>query len=473
MTTAVKGPRTEPMGGTTKAAWCRARTRLASGSLNAGGLSLAMGCAALGWTHAASAGNTDEVLIGSEAALTSGAVTAHVSSGSSLYYNPAGLANVTHHELNLNATAVSYSSTRISGAVQGPDDLSEATTISEFLIIPSDVSFLLRLGEGLTAGIGMFAVEAVGEELRTGVEFPGDSPTNWRLYYQDNGVSYRLGPGIGWNPVPGLNVGASLLAVYDSYTWIDQFSGTEYLPDGTDLFLTESTSDSFFGLGGQAVLGVQWTPTPLLTVGAALQTPTYDITTSTKLEILDAAAFEDEDTGEILTFTDSSSEHYNDSFSGVFIPLRVRLGVALNTGEGWVSLDGDYQPALPSMDRQEQWNVRVGTLQQLSELLWIGGGLFTDRTIEEEIDGIGGIDYYGGTVGLRFGKERRLHPDEKYQGMTSTTTLALRYAYGSGDALGLYVEPFDGGVGMDTAGYVAAEAHVHEIAITVGSSVAF
>ncbi len=421
----------------------------------------------------ARAGNTDEVLVGDDAALAGGAVTARVASGSSIYYNPAGLANVERHELNLSATAVNYAVSNIRGAVRGPDGLSEDASISEFLIIPSNVSFLLQLAEGLTAGFGIFAVEATGEQLRVDATVTGDTDTEWRLATQDHGFSYRAGPGIGWAPTTGFNVGASLLFVQDSFSSVDHFSGTERLADGTDLFLTESTQESFFGLGAQLALGMQWTPTPAVSLGVAVHSPAFDIATTEQVDILDAAALEDEETAEVLSFSDSFSDQASESFSGAFIPWRARVGVSVNTEQGWVSLDGDYQTPLSDMDRKGQWNARLGTVQHLDGLWWLGGGLFTDRNIYEEVDGIGGIDFYGATAGIRFGKVRRLHPDEAYEGMTTITTVALRYAYGSGQAAGLAVDEFGGGQALDAIGLVPADVTVHEVGVNIGSSFSF
>ncbi len=56
-------------------------------------------------THVAFAGNDDENLLGTEAALTGGAVTATVSDGSAVYYNPAGIAAGTQDKLDVSGSA--------------------------------------------------------------------------------------------------------------------------------------------------------------------------------------------------------------------------------------------------------------------------------------------------------------------------------------------------------------------------------
>ena len=57
------------------------------------------------------AGNDDGVLVGGQAALTGGAVTATTSDGTAAWYNPAGLAQLQRPSLDLNASVYGFNST--------------------------------------------------------------------------------------------------------------------------------------------------------------------------------------------------------------------------------------------------------------------------------------------------------------------------------------------------------------------------
>ncbi len=65
-----------------------------------------------------------------------------------------------------------------------------------------------------------------------------------------------------------------------------------------------------------------------------------------------------------------------------------------------------------------------------------------------------------------------MHPDEDFEELTTTTTVALRYAHGQGQVQGLRVTRFAGGEGLERVGVVPAEVSVHEIGINLGSSFA-
>jgi hypothetical protein len=146
-------------------------------------------------------------------------------------------------------------------------------------------------------------------------------------------------------------------------------------------------------------------------------------------------------------------------------PARFRAGVAYRIEEGWLSVDGDVATPLAleyAEDREWNYNLRVGGVIPLSSELELGAGVFTDRSPTRETQ----VDFYGLTAGLRLGQN---HTVEGARDLTFATTLAGRYAYGSGEMPGARVPTDD----VDDWGPTGVRVRYHEMSLVVGGTVYF
>jgi hypothetical protein len=121
-------------------------------------------------------------------------------------------------------------------------------------------------------------------------------------------------------------------------------------------------------------------------------------------------------------------------------PLRATLGIARSVGpQSWISAEVDYQTAMdtPGREQQPTVNGRVGVRWQPSDTLALGVGLFSDRATARDVGtsiGDSKVDYYGATFGLTFLTPVALVKNPQPDALILSSTLALRYAIGFGDA---------------------------------------
>ncbi|NNE20560.1 MAG: hypothetical protein HKN10_19000, partial [Myxococcales bacterium] len=65
----------------------------------------------------AKAGNTDDVVAGSDVALTGGAVVANVHTGGAMWFNPAGVARLDSRSVDLTGAVLSYTISSAPGSI--------------------------------------------------------------------------------------------------------------------------------------------------------------------------------------------------------------------------------------------------------------------------------------------------------------------------------------------------------------------
>src|SRR5262245_39643489 len=104
----------------------------------------------------ARAGNDEGVPLGDDAALTGNAVAAMVSDGSSLVYNPAGLARAARDQVDVSATATLLRFYAVPGLVADTAGRQADGNFTEFLSVPAAVSYVRPLDQRLRIGFGLF-----------------------------------------------------------------------------------------------------------------------------------------------------------------------------------------------------------------------------------------------------------------------------------------------------------------------------
>jgi hypothetical protein len=438
--------------------------------------------AALVWGLAATAhaGNDDSVLIGDEAVLGGGAVTATVQTGAALWYNPAGLSRVQRDTVDVSGTAYSLRLYRVPGLLELFGGETVDGRVNEVVVIPTAVTYVRPFRKARLA-LGIFVVDSENFTLRTQIEAfkPQLGLVNeWLLAIEARSQQYRIVLGAGWHPHERLSVGFSVQGVYLASSGSALFAGG--FNDGTPSalspgFVSFATLFSETGIGVAASVGVQWEPVDHLWLGLTLQTPvllfyssvTESSTTGSAALAQGAGVFDTSDT----TNSGAGLE--------VVAPTRLRLGLAYEWSRVSVALDTDIQHRLRNeaygVDREFVWNLRAGIQGRISDTMTLGAGFFTDRSPEKPARFLGDldVDFYGFSLGLSYLSDRRLDKStEKHDRLTFGTTFGFRYATGKGE--------FGGATLSDTFADFndlvregPRRATIHELALYVGSSFLF
>lgn len=445
------------------------------------GAALALGVAAgPSW-----AGNADSGLIGNQAALSGNAVTAVANDAGAAWHNPAGLALLERSSVSLSATAIgprSYVMGR-SLEVQLPDgtrtfDLRH----TEMAASPSAIVVVRKPSADVTLAVGLFlkaqgAPQQVWAQIDSSAAGPVSTGGSYtyaqRLSVQQKGSAYHLGPSVGVRLSPTLNVGASLFLVYEQRrAFTELFSDlSSDQPTGPRSGSMSQTSSSSSTFAGQAAFGVQWKLDRDWQVGALLRSPILLFAYSFHTDTLDSRTV---DGGWLLPV-----ETVSDTNKGLLLsslaPPRLHLGIARLFGWGWISLEGNVSPPKGATDllqgQQAVWNLRLGARHDVSETLSVGAGVFTDRTPGRTTDRFaeGRIDYFGATAGVELRKPFVLRDGGEGSTVVSSTTLALRYGLGRGNAARLVLDASSSTV-LDSS---PGRATVNELELYVGSGLSF
>ena len=418
---------------------------------------------------AASAGNDEGIALSDDAALAGGAVVAMVCDGASLFYNPAGLACGTRDQIDVGATATLLRLYRLPGLLSTTAGAEANGSFTEFVSVPSALSYVRAIGADLRLGVGLFVPESFSSTLSVALTDPNGT---FNLDVTSRQSIYVASAGLGWRAGPRLRLGASLSAVYVSVL-ANGVAWAGYGPEGSDQIFGLSQMFSVSAIGATANVGAQWEARPGLHIGFSLRAPTVLLLTAVSGAQVAGMATTDPP----MTHLDTADLGSVELEVHQFRALRARLGVAWAWGQSWASLEADVQPAIHDDDvgvrRRAVWNVRGGAMLGIGPRTWVGFGAFTDRAPERAPDGVldTRVNFFGGTVGLRMDHPHRLAAGEGPADVIFTTTFGVRYAYGSGDfgAFQFASPPGDDIVG----GNDVISGHVHEFGLHIGSSVYF
>lgn len=427
----------------------------------------------------ARAGNDDGVLLGNEAAMTSGSGGAIASDGTGAWYNAAAVAGVERDSIDVSGSATML---RIA---ETPRLLTSATGrhadggYFELTGIPSAVTLTRRLDCATVLSLGVWVPALTGHTDRVSLEDPAtDFTTRWQLVQQESSQSYYLGVTLAGVVLPNLRMGITLFGLYRQSTLVTHFFGGLYDPLDTTVRGARGFAvlASLQSVGLELAAGLQWEPVPGVFVGASLRSPGVQLgSLSRRTESVFSST-----TGGATDFDASDSSALTPSV-GLVTPARLRLSVAWRPIErAWIGLDVDVQHELaePSLGIRRRWlvNGRIGGRFWVEENLSMGVGFFTDLAPRDAIAAFGEtvIDFFGGTAGLEVHTPHRLGPGESADTIVFASTFALRYAAGVGSIGGLFVDgtmlpPADGRLPSPST----TSTTVHELSLHIGSALYF
>ena len=401
--------------------------------------------AALG-SAPALASNPGLTPLGGEAAM-SGAVTAMGRDTGMAFYNPAGLGANRRGQFNVSSTmaVLRYRTIPDAFRVELPGGKSESATLTSLqpLILSTSTVYTRYMGHGVTVGAGHFAsnydfYDYTGDLKDT----TSKSGLNYNARVQVDGWSTRhhFGPTVGWQLLPNLRLGMSVFVTYEwrrdeGRIWMRAGPTPERIDQNFingDIDLKRST------YAAEAVFGLQWEFLANLHLGFAVHTPrlaVYERARKSSL-ITGAVVHPDNTRASLFQFdTDPGAAR-----RGRITPVQLILGLAyeFRRDRGWLSVEGDYSPRLflprNEVNLARNFNARIGARIRVSEHVFVGLGLFTDRTPEQAVTNFPqfNIDYYGGSGGFELRRPYKLGRNERARDIIFSTSIAVRYAWGTG-----------------------------------------
>ena len=388
--------------------------------------------------------------LGSEAALSGGAVAAMGRDTGNAWYNPAGLGANTRSQFDMSGTMAVLRYRVIPGAFRidlpGGSASSSLTSI-EPLVRATSTVYTRYLGRGVTVGAGHFvnAYDFYDYNGRLS-DSGGKLGAAYDTMVQVDGLTTRhhFGPTVGWQIRPRIRIGMSLFFTYES----QRDEGRIWAKVGPDAanvennYLTGDIDIKRTTYAAEAVFGLQWEFIRNFHLGFAVRTPRivahervrhFEVVTR-GVKLPDGHYSIDVDT--------QDGDAVTSARRGRTAPINFVLGLAyaLPRDLGWVSLEGDYSPALQhvrnNVDLRHTVNGRVGARIRAGEKIIVGFGGFTDRADQTGVQSFPqfNISYYGGSMGLEFRRQVKLGAHERARDIQFLTAVAFRYAYGTGQS---------------------------------------
>ncbi|MFT3925374.1 MAG: hypothetical protein QM778_22740 [Myxococcales bacterium] len=408
------------------------------------------------------AGNDDSILVGTEAAQMAGAITAIVSDGAAVYYNPSGLANTKAASLDASLSTYGVRFIAVKDLLEGPQN-SVGAKYTDWVVVPSLVSHVLKLSERWRFSYAVIVPRVQNYSVEVTLRAPDE--TRWQALQQEQSQEIDIGAGVGGYVLDNLRFGASLLGIYNTDNLISSaFAGNPMYPNmAVSALSLVSTHD--YGLSVRT--GLQWDALPQLAFGVMVVSPNLVVVRNTT------------DNGSVFTpgnaagvppvqnFDRSSDTSAAFDLSGV---PQVRMGGAYHYGPGSVTLDSTLNFPLNNLtyegDRKFSWNLRAGMRHRLTDTVSIGSGLFTDRNPYRKH----GADFYGFTLGASFAKVFDL---SKGGSLSVLTSLNVRYAYGYGTATGSKVPALENAVGGLSFDAVSTGVRINELGVSLGAGLKY
>ena len=412
--------------------------------------------AALLVSRTAAAGNSDEVNAGVDVTLTGGAVVANVSTGASLWYNPAGLARSASASFELTGVTFKVSTVKAPGLLTletGEQSSSKRVDIS---LIPEALTFTVPLKK-VKLGIGLFNSSLRRELVQEQVFHPGDPsavpptpPADWIAGANTRIDHFHLSTGVAGSfdkrKQKALVGGAFDIVV--STARIDRLLSGLYAGGSAGIVSATELSNTA-GLGVQLKGGVQWMPIPKLRLGFSLSTPSYLVMLAERL-----SASESLTPPGASPVDPSGANTQSRKVSGGWFgsePGTMRLGIAYVGNWGWIEGDLVVDFKLRSsrflFNQTTAPNGRIGAVFNVHQFVKLGLGAFTDFSQTQQLLVLGDrqIDFFGANFGVLF-TNKDTSPDAPETSadddkLVIAFAIGIRYSHGRGDTLGLLLPP--------------------------------
>lgn len=393
-----------------------------------------------GIANVARAGNSEDVLAGSDVALTGGAVVANVQTGGAMWFNPAGVARLDARSVDFTGAVLSYNVINAPGALSLESGERSAGDFSTVQAIPRALTFVASPRPQLRWGIGFFFSRSRSAFFQDSVATADGATQPAEAFFTADGnkALYHLSSAVAWKKSDKFLLGGGFDVVIATQRTTEIISGG--YAGGAGGTFSQNFNRALSGGGLQIKGGLQWEPIPKVRIGWMAATPSY-------LVYLNDASTETRQIsppGAPPQFDGNQVDELNGTWTGVERGLT-RLGVAYVSWWGWLEADLIIGFPLKSEAFEIDWrttaDVRVGGIFKLTDRLKLGAGFFTDFSPDSTPDRFSEtqIDFYGLTFGFDFAN-REEPPERGEEGFYLAFAVAFRYAHGKGQLGGLLLQ---------------------------------
>ncbi len=439
-------------------------------------VALALAAPVLVCPRLAQAENGGPLFYSDDAALLSGAAIALPADPASVHYNPAGLGALKRARVSVNGSLFGVRIRSINGALVTEADGQRSSLdldSIDFVSTPTGITAAFSLHPAVTLGLGFYTTErdiqsAVDDDTMT---LPSlDAIATQRIDLQLDTTKYQAGAALGFALSDSVRLGVGVFGIYATQDAYVQFTVDVDDAQGRAGFESVTARLATTAWGILPTAGFQWDVTPAVHLALVAKAP----------EIMLAASADSAGTAAVgSTFVDPpvvalevyEAQSDTDKVE-MLAPARFALGASFDpTPMVRVALEAEV--SLP-VDNQELGvrhevvaNGRLGVRYQVAPGLVLGSGLFTDLASAPLGESLGSrrVHYFGTTLGGTLLTPLSVGGSSDPDAIILTTTLAVRYAVGIGEAR---TTTYDGGVSYGTTDVV-----FHDVTPYTGSAILF
>ncbi len=354
------------------------------------------------WATNARADDThyQDFVVGDRAVVLGGAFTSIANDASGVYFNPAGLSDISHTSLQLSASLYGYERNgyqdRGLGFLGVPDVEKLEVAFTDLIIVPASAGFARALGEPGPDGL---PVQAYGFSVLV----PSFRSSSFSASTDDNAIHQRrvtdrelwAGAGYGRKFGKQLRLGVSAFYVLRSVSDLEEVTEHKHISDTLGDAFTSMVNDISLTNGSLVfIAGAKYKINDNISLGAALQSPSVQLHSTASLRFSRASADptvtdEPVSTFDPLTLSDATSETRQ--------PAALRLGASYQRPYRYtlsadvsvhapvdytlVQVSDSYRARLPfnpNIERRLVANINVGAEYLVVREVSIALGVYSD-----------------------------------------------------------------------------------------------
>ncbi len=376
---------------------------------------------ALAGAAAGGEANYQPFIVGERAAGMGGAVVATAEGMDACFYNPAGLAGESRNSISVNGTLYGIQNTETRDAAFPGEDFN----ISSFATIPTGLSAVRRLGDGMAAAFSVFVPsQSSAREIQA---FRQNQ--HYYNYSYDEETLY-LGPSLGRAVNDRLSWGASVFGVYQTASEFENLYWGDYA-------YTYSANYKYSVIGVVGTLGAQYRLAEEWWAGVTVTTPSATLSGDGRVQVSEVQG--------AAEAAGAGAVYYEDLDADNGLPARGRIGLGwrrpgvgsagldithhLSRDYDWMSGSQDGETVTIRQEREAVTDVQIGGEIIVRDRYPVRAGFFTSFSSAPDLDPADTstpdrVDLYGVTASVGS------------VGENVVLNLGISYVFGDGDAFG-------------------------------------